>query len=162
MLSVEYEEEMPFLPSCPYYFYKITCNDAAVNKCYIGKTKCMKTRESTHKCNSKFSDINLYQVIRENGGWINWKMEVVHKCICDEIASTYIECALIKQFREKGFDVLNKQLPQNYPKQEYNKQKCKEHYQILKNCDCGWVGSKMEWSHHLKSKRHIWYLSEMV
>lgn len=162
MLDIEYEEELPFLSSQTYYFYKITCNDVLVKKCYIGKTKCLKNREATHKSNCKANNINLYETIRNHGNWINWKMELVHKCICDEIASTYIECALIKQYKEKGYEILNKQFPEDYPKQAYNKKKCKEHYQIQKICECNWVGSKMDWSHHLKSKRHALYLNYLT
>lgn len=154
MLGIEYDEEMPFLPSFPYFFYKITCNDPDIKKVYVGKTKHLRSRASAHKTNSVGSNIKLYQNIRLHGGWENWTMSLYHKCLCDEKASTYIEVAIIKQFRDLGFEILNCQLPVDYEKQEYNKQKCKEHYAIKIDCECGWTGSKMDMPHHKNSKKH--------
>jgi hypothetical protein len=162
MLGVEYEEEIPFLPSTAYYYYKITPLDTSVKICYIGKTTNMKCREATHRTNSKSNPNYLYSTIREYGGWEQWEMKLFHKCMCDEKASIYIECAIIKQFKEQGYKMLNIQIPDNYPRQEYNKSKCKQHYAIKKECKCGWVGSKMEWSHHLNSKRHNGWLNENI
>lgn len=56
-----------------YFFYKISKDDL----CYIGKTADPKSRVSTHKCKSRTSDIALYQRIRENGGWDDFKFEVI-------------------------------------------------------------------------------------
>lgn len=161
MLDHEYEEELPFLPASHYCFYKIICKDPDIKKCYIGKTKNLKDRIAQHKCKSVTSDINLYQVIRKHGGWSNWELTMHYKCICDEKASIYIEVAIMKQFKDNGYDLLNCQLPTvDYPNQQYNKSKCKEHYAIKKECECGWLGSKMEWAHHRKSKRHRRYCLE--
>jgi hypothetical protein len=154
MLGLEYEEDHPFLPASPYYFYKIVCRDLNVKKIYIGKTKDIKSRIACHKSKSYFSDIKLYQNIREHGGWGNWDFTLFHKCICDEPASVYIEVAIIKQFKDEGYKMLNCQLPINYPTQKYNIGKCREHYAIKKECACGWIGSKMDWAHHQKSKKH--------
>ncbi len=153
MLQLECEETV-FQPVVPYYFYKIVCRDSSINKVYVGKTKDFKSRMMNHKFKSVISDIKLYQTIREHGGWENWEMVLYHKCICDEQSSTYIEVSIIKQFQDKGFQILNCQIPVDYPNQEYNKKKCREHYAIKKQCACGWFGSKMDWSHHMKSKRH--------
>tara|TARA_R110002126_G_scaffold90215_1_gene215318 strand:+ start:1130 stop:1648 length:519 start_codon:yes stop_codon:yes gene_type:complete len=154
MLGLEYEEDHPFLPAFPYYFYKITCSDDTVKKIYIGKTKDLKSRLAVHKYNSIHSDIKLYQNIRENGGWENWNLTVCHKCICDEPVSICIEVSLINKFKDDGYHVLNCQIATKYPTQKYNIAKCKEHYAIKKECACGWIGSKMEWAHHQRSKRH--------
>lgn len=156
MLGAEYDEEMPCLPGITYYFYKIVCRDTSVKQIYIGKTKDFKNRVMQHKCKSYLSDIKLYQVIRNNGGWDNWDMTLYHKCLCDEKTSNYIEVCIMKKFRDEGFELLNCQIPDDYgAKQQYNIKKCQEHYKIKKTCEtCGWIGSKMEWSHHLRSKRH--------
>ena len=160
MLAVEYEEVsvVPAFPAvCPYYFYKIVCKDSDVKKIYVGKTKDLKSRIACHKSKCNFSDIKLYQHIRQLGGWENWELSLFHKCICDEPTSVYIEVAIIKQFKDEGFEMLNCQLPINYPTQKYNVSKCKEHYAIKKECECGWIGSKMEWAHHKQSKKHTRY-----
>jgi group I intron endonuclease len=52
--------------------------------CYIGSTLDLKKREREHKCrcnNEKCNEYNyqLYQTIRDNGGWDNFKMEIVQK-----------------------------------------------------------------------------------
>jgi hypothetical protein len=40
-------------------------------------------------------------------------------------------------------------------KVDYNRTQCQTHYLIKKSCDCGWIGSKMGYAHHLKSKKHL-------
>lgn len=52
--------------------------------CYIGSTMDLKRREREHKkcCNnakSKEYNCKKYKTIRENGGWINFKMEIIQK-----------------------------------------------------------------------------------
>jgi len=148
------DEQHPFPSASAYYFYKIVCKDPTIKKVYVGKTKDLKTRLSAHKYKSCVSDIKLYQVIRQHGGWDNWNMVVYRKCICDDPSSIYIEVAIIKQVEDEGYEILNCQIPVDYPKQQYNKTKCREHYAIKKECACGWFGSKMDWAHHQKSKRH--------
>lgn len=154
MLGLEYEEDHPFLPAFPHYFYKIVCRDDSVKKIYIGKTKDLKSRIAVHKYNSIHSDIPLYQKIRENGGWDNWTLSLYHKCVCDEPAAIYIEVSIINQFKKEGYQLLNCQVAEKYPAQKYNIAKCREHYAIKKECACGWFGSKMDWAHHQKSKKH--------
>lgn len=156
MLAVLSEEL--FEPSIPFYFYKIVCKNSNVNVCYIGKTRDYKNRVSTHKTNSKTSEIKLYQVIRENGGVENFNISIIHKCMCDEKSSIFIELSLIKMYKDKGFQMLNIQMPNNLPREEYNKLKCEEHYAIKQTCNCGWSGSKMNYSKHIKtSKKHREY-----
>jgi hypothetical protein len=56
-----------------HFYYKIHKNDL----CYIGRTTNPKNRFSTHKAKSTYSNIPLYQRIRENGGWDAFKVEVI-------------------------------------------------------------------------------------
>ena len=63
--------------------YKITCKDSIVPDLYVGHTTnfvqrkhahkqgCINEKSSNHKC-------KLYEVIRNNGGWENWKMEIIN------------------------------------------------------------------------------------
>ena len=67
--------------------YKITCIDPTINDTYVGHTtnfvqrkhahkqSCTNTRSSNYKC-------KLYETIRNNGGWINWKMEIINFFNC--------------------------------------------------------------------------------
>ena len=68
-------------------FYKIYCIDPSINDLYIGHTTNFVQRKQAHKqaCkNVKTANYKckLYQVIRENNGWDNWKMDIIafHKC----------------------------------------------------------------------------------
>ncbi len=67
--------------------YKITCNDSNVNHVYVGHTTNFVQRKHAHKqsCINEKSPNNkskLYEVIRANGGWLNWNMEIIHFCNC--------------------------------------------------------------------------------
>lgn len=67
--------------------YKITCNDPNITDKYVGHTTDLVRRRQEHKnntCNenSPQYNIKLYKFIRDNGGWDNWKMEVVNFYNC--------------------------------------------------------------------------------
>jgi len=68
-------------------FYKIFCKDVSITDLYIGHTTNFVQRKSGHKqscLNPKSSNykLKLYNVIRENGGWTNWQMDIIayHHC----------------------------------------------------------------------------------
>lgn len=56
-----------------YFYYKIHKD----HLCYIGKTADPKSRLSTHKSRTQSSNIPLYQTIRDNGGWDQFKFEII-------------------------------------------------------------------------------------
>ena len=69
--------------------YKITCNDSNVNDVYVGHTTNFVQRKYAHKqsCinnNSANYKCKLYEVIRANGGWNNWKMEIINFFECKD------------------------------------------------------------------------------
>jgi len=69
--------------------YKITCKDSNVNDIYVGHTtnfvqrkhahkqSCINVKSPNHKC-------KVYEVIRNNGGWHNWKMEIINFFNCQD------------------------------------------------------------------------------
>ena len=67
--------------------YKITCSDPKITDVYVGYTTNFVQRKHAHKqgCNNN-KNINykckLYEVIRNNGGWQNWKMEIINFFNC--------------------------------------------------------------------------------
>ena len=68
-------------------FYKIFCNDATVNDIYVGHTTNFVQRKSAHKsgcikANYPNHHLKVYKFIRANGGWDNWKMDMIgfHNC----------------------------------------------------------------------------------
>ena len=67
--------------------YKIYCNDPKIKDLYVGHTTNFVQRKHAHKQNCMNSkspcyNIKLYQVIRSNGGWDNWSMEIVNFFKC--------------------------------------------------------------------------------
>ena len=68
-------------------FYKISCKDTNITDLYIGHTTNFVQRKSAHKqccVNPKYANYNckVYNVIREHGGWDNWRMDIIayHDC----------------------------------------------------------------------------------
>ena len=69
--------------------YKITCKDPIVTDVYVGHTTNFVQRKHAHKqscINDKTPNYKckLYEVIRNNGGWINWKMEIINFFECHD------------------------------------------------------------------------------
>ena len=67
--------------------YKITCNDSNITDVYVGHTTNFVQRKHAHKdscANAKSSNYKckLYETIRCNGGWSNWKMEIINFFNC--------------------------------------------------------------------------------
>jgi hypothetical protein len=107
--------------------YRISCNDLP-DFIYVGSTTDFVKRKNQHKCYSKTKECKLYQIMRENGGWDNWRI-----CIIEE----YPDCknCIEQRMREqKWIDELNGNL--NMKKayiseeelKEKNKKYLKEYY----------------------------------
>jgi hypothetical protein len=69
--------------------YKISCKNISITDVYVGHTTNFVQRKKAHKqsCNNdKYPNhsCNLYKVIRENGGWDNWNMEIVNFFNCSD------------------------------------------------------------------------------
>jgi len=69
--------------------YKITCNNTEITDIYVGHTTNFVQRKYSHKDNcvnekSPNYKCKLYETIRNNGGWDNWKMEIVNFFNCKD------------------------------------------------------------------------------
>lgn len=69
--------------------YKITCKDSAITDVYVGHTTNFVERKHAHRrncinANSANKKLKLYEVIRANGGWNNWKMEIINFFDCKD------------------------------------------------------------------------------
>jgi hypothetical protein len=62
--------------------YKITCKDEKCKDVYVGQTTDIIRRTNGHKSGANKKDKFLYDIINENGGWSNWKLDVVEKYPC--------------------------------------------------------------------------------
>jgi len=144
---------------------------------YIGSTKEFDKRKICHKAKCNIVNTKLYNYINENGGWDNFKMEVLEYCL--EYQEREIE--LIKQLRpplntveynyndrKEYFEKYNKeyyeqnkeQIKEKYKqyRQDYreeNKDKMKEWKKTEVVCECGAISSKGHISRHRKTKRHF-------
>jgi len=113
--------------------YKLCCNDTNIKEEYVGSTTDFTERKRCHKknCNnpnSKEYNYNVYQFIRENGGFENWSMVLVEKYPCNDI--------LELKSRERHFielleTRLNSQIPMRTDKEyrDANKDKSKNYYE---------------------------------
>ena len=68
--------------------YKISCKDEGVPDCYVGHSTNIRSRKAEHKyncCNenSKSYNMKVYDFIRENGGWDNWKIIEIEPFPCE-------------------------------------------------------------------------------
>lgn len=65
--------------------YKITCKDPIVTDLYVGHTTNFVQRRDQHRRYSVNDSGKLYQVIRNNGGWTNWNMEILNFFNCKDL-----------------------------------------------------------------------------
>ena len=69
--------------------YKIVCKDLSITDVYVGSTTNFTNRKRDHKksCNNpdhKSFKEKKYEIIRNNGGWINWEMIEIEKFPCND------------------------------------------------------------------------------
>jgi hypothetical protein len=168
--------------------YKLCCNDLNITDIYIGHTTDFKSRKRQHKSNcnnekNKNYNFNVYQFIRNNGGWNNWSMIMIEEYSCSSLLeATKRERELIEELKAN----LNSQVPSRTIKEYYEdnkdkikerkkeyyednkdkiKEKDKEYYENNKdkikekkkerfNCDCGGCYTYNHKAQHEKTKRH--------
>jgi hypothetical protein len=68
-------------------FYKLVCKDLTITDLYVGFTTDFKARKCCHKSNcnnekAKSYILRVYRFIRENGGFENWDMILIHRQSC--------------------------------------------------------------------------------
>ena len=114
--------------------YRIVCKDLTIKECYVGSTTDFTRRKGNHKssCNNnnyKEYNYNVYQFIRNNGGWENWDMIEIEKYnTVDKLSQSKRERYWLEYYNA----TLNKQVPsQNYA--EYNKKYREEHKEYYNN-----------------------------
>lgn len=102
------------------YFYIITCKDPNIQTFYIGKTNNVSARMSLHKVNSKkqsHSNVKLYREINNNGGWDNWRWDVIFEDhFIDEPSSLIKECEIYDLVNPPLNSMRPIRLPRNHPK----------------------------------------------
>jgi len=174
-----------------YYIYKICCDDLP-DFVYVGSTKSFRERKWRHKSNChninsrEYNKKKLYNIIRENGGWDNWRMVIIEEC--GEISVTQarikeeehrlklnanmnmLRCHRTEEEvkeqnrdRVKEWTENNKEYNKEYMKKWYenNKEKIKENNKKKYTCKCGKeirVSGKAE---HERSVVHKNYMNNL-
>ena len=67
------------------YVYRLTCKNPMISDAYISYTTNLTQRKYKHKREALDLSIQtrLYDSIRKNGGWMNWKCEILEECACN-------------------------------------------------------------------------------
>ena len=67
------------------YIYQLTCKIKGISDAYISYTTNLTQRKYKHKREtSELSHSSrLYECIRKNGGWTNWKCAILEECSCN-------------------------------------------------------------------------------
>ena len=172
-----------------YYIYKICCDDCP-DFVYVGSTKAFRQRKASHKKDYKTKDLKLYNTIRENGGWDNWRMVILEDC--GEISFTQarikeeehrvklnanlnsIKCFRTeenlkkqqkKYYNENQEKILEykKDYYQNNKEQKnlYDKQYYQNHKDKMFECECGRIVKFTGKAEHKKSLLHKKYISNI-
>jgi len=137
-------------------FYKIFCKDTVVEDLYIGHTTNFVQRKHAHKQScSNTKTINykckLYSVIRDNGGWDNWKMQIIAFHECDDLMEA-------KKYEQKYFEEYNATLNsiEPLPKPKIIKEVIKKEKQLFYCNLCNvHFGTTKLYEVHNKTKKHI-------
>ena len=139
-------------------FYMIFCKDTNIKDLYIGHTTNFIQRKHAHKqscTNIKSANYQckLYSVIRDNGGWDNWKMQIIAFHECEDIMSA-------KKYEQKYFEdydaTLNSIEPMPQPKSKIIKEVVKKEKQVFhcNVCNVNFETTKTYETHN-KTKKHI-------
>jgi len=139
-------------------FYKIYCIDPSINELYIGHTTNFVQRKHAHKqgCNNVKSPnykCKLYQVMRENNGWDNWKMDIIAFHECDNLLGAKIQ---EQKYYEEYKATLNSIEPLPKPKPKIIKDVVKKEKKIFycNKCNIHFNSSKAQDVHNT-TKKHI-------
>jgi hypothetical protein len=146
------------------YIYKLYCD--GIDEFYIGSTWNMKERKTNHKhkCYSdKYSTYNskVYQYIRENQGFDNWKFEILETNEFENEHNLKIREQHYKNLLNPSLNTYNANTTEEQRKayvKNYDKIRC------IKNirCGCGSLLSKATKKLHEGSDKHQKYLQNIT
>ena len=174
-----------------YTIYEIKPLNKDIEYSYIGSTNNFKRRQQEHKfncnnINSKDYKYNLYEFIRENGGFDKFEFIILEEIDCESnlnarireqywiehrenklnIFRAYIskeekieqkkQCD--KEYRDSNKDKIKEHKRQYY---EQNKKEINEKRKIIINCECCSFYSFNNKSRHFKSIKHQNYLLQL-
>lgn len=172
-----------------YIFYKIVNVNGDVDLCYVGSTANWKLRRHHHKssCNCETDrghHYKVYETIRENGGWDEFKMVEIGRA--EQLTLTQAhqkeeeyrvelkanmngrKCFGDKKEYNKQYRIDNPERAKQYyidnakRAKQYridNADKIKEQTSFRTYCECGGSYTYQHKSKHLKTKKHQAYIN---
>lgn len=138
--------------------YKIFCKDSTITELYVGHTTNFVQKKHTHKqCCIDNTSKKLYKLnnfIRNNGGWINWKMEIIECFNCtsqyEAIQKEHEYCILLKATLNNPEQLLLKKIIQSPIKPQIQ-----NNYKYCCN-QCKYnTNFKKDYIKHLLTPKHI-------
>jgi hypothetical protein len=111
--------------------YKLFCKNTDIKECYIGSSKDIENRMKLHKqdCNNENSNkynYKLYEFIRANGNWGNFKYLILEQKEYENEEQLHMrEQTFITLFRERNEKLLNER--NAYRSEEYFKEYYKDY-----------------------------------
>lgn len=143
--------------------YKLCCDDTDIQDIYVGSTTNFTLRKSQHKsmccnANSKKHNLNVYQFIRNNGGWTNWDMIEIERYTAIDKRDLHKR---ERYWIENLGATLNKRVPSRTQKEsgklyyQDNREKIKEYQNAKIKCECGEMTTKSVIARHRKTMNHI-------
>lgn len=145
-----------------YIIYRISVADYI----YIGSTMDYNQRKIKHKSECQSSNVKLYEIIRENGGWDKCEMVPIEEYECDGMIPSRIR----EEYWRREYNAnMNSQKAHTTPeeKQEHKNAHAKVYRQINKEriyekhtCPCGGSYSQSSKAVHSRTKKHMDYLEQ--
>ncbi|MGI9555800.1 MAG: GIY-YIG nuclease family protein [Cyanophyceae cyanobacterium] len=183
---------MPDYSKC--VIYKICCKDTSIEDFYIGSTCNFTRRKYQHKSichnpNATNYNLKIYQFIRDQGGFQNWDMVMIHQeAVENKLQKERLERYIIEDLKPS----LNIKIPTRTTKERYqdnkermnqqqrqyreanrehveqyqtqwridNKERIKEQQRQNYDCECGAKFTHGHKARHLRSKKHIEYIEK--
>ena len=152
------------------YFYKIVCKDTNITECYVGHTTDFTKRKHRHKycCSTPLDKnhyVNVYDFIRQNGGWSNWEMILIECESCEnslearkrereykELISATLNTQIpLRTQNEYYIDNREKKLEQSKNRRVHKREEIREKQNVMILCECGKSVSKSNLARHRKT-----------
>ena len=137
--------------------YKIKCNDESVLDFYVGSTTNFRSRKCSHKSSCETDKQKVYEMIRSNGGWINWTMVELELYPCN----SSIEARIREEYWRESLQSSLNQRRAYCDRQEYlNQHRAEKNDKASQKfkCECGSIcriDSKIRHESSLKHQKFL-------
>ena len=94
-----------------YIYYKLRHATDDKKECYIGSTKNMQNQISVHKSaykNAAYRRMKLYKYLHENGGFDEWKYDILETKLCETPYDRYAHAKTLIKLHNATLHTYNK------------------------------------------------------